>query len=360
MKRIFWFLVLIIVAHTSRGQTSQAERTGLWTSGASWVGGTIPGSWSGGTITVTSQTVVINGTIEAIDNVSVNLSNLSINTGDTLVILGDLNVNLSSFTNNGVLIVFGNLSNTLSNNSISGSGKLVVTGDYSNAFGANTLTGPSYVYGSTPGFFPAPSVGDESDLQSNDPGLYSYVNNIFSVLPVELISFDAKAVDDHVELSWVTASESNNDYFIVERSTDGENFSPLMDIPGVGTSTQEQRYWEVDSYPAIGLSYYRLTQVDYDGKFEVLQTVSVLFDEPIQPEIYPNPTSDYVSIEVNPEDYSVSLRDLKGWAVPGIFMENEYQGRLHLDLRSLEAGVYILQLFNIKSSKRLQYRLIKQ
>lgn len=360
MKYIIGLIVWTSVASICNGQTSLAEKTGFWISGSSWVGGTMPGSLASGTITVGSKTVVINGTIKSKDNLALNFSTLSINAGDTLVILGDLNVNLTTLSNNGVLIVFGNVTNALSNNSISGTGKLVVTGNYTNAFGSNTFSGPSYVYGSTPGFIVAPAVGDEGDLQTNDPGLYNYTNSIYGSLPVELISFSAKVVDYQVEVTWATASELNNHHFLLERSTDGVNFTALTTTPGAGTSSQGKEYKAHDDYPPIGLAYYRLTQVDYDGKYEVFKVISVFVDEPDEPEVYPNPTTDYILVDVNPENYSTSLSNLNGRVVTDNIGKSEFEGRLRLDLQALQPGVYVLQLLRISTAVRLQYRIIKQ
>ncbi|MCB0490552.1 MAG: T9SS type A sorting domain-containing protein [Cyclobacteriaceae bacterium] len=357
MKGLF-FVAAMAMFFSGWSQTSRNEKTGLWTTSASWVGGIVPGTLASGTITATSKVVVVDGTIQTPYNVTFNLSNVTVNDGDTLVVLGNVNVTGSSVTNNGVLIVFGNFSNALSNSYVSGSGKLVVTGDYTNAFGANTLTGPSYVYGSTPGFFPP--VGDESDLQTNDPALYNYTNNIYGVLPVELISFEAKVVNREVEISWATASEFNNQYFVVERSTNGVDFSELMKISGAGTSNEGRQYRVVDDYPTIGISYYRLTQVDYDRNLETFKVISVSFDEPAKLHAYPNPTADYVLVDVDPTNYDVSLRNSNGLMVSGNFSQQEFNGRLRLNLESLQSGVYVLQLVNHESLVRSQFRVIKQ
>lgn len=357
MRGIF-FVTAMAIFFSGWSQTSQGEKTGLWTVSASWLGGIVPGTLASGTITATSKVVVVDGTIHTPYNVTFNLSNVTVNVGDTLVVLGNVNVTGSSLTNNGVLIVFGNFSNTLSNSYVSGSGKLVVTGNYTNAFGANTLTGPSYVYGSTPGFFPP--VGDESDLQVNDPGLYDYTNNIYGVLPVELTSFEAKVVNREVEVSWATASEFNNQYFIVERSTDGVNFSKLVEVPGAGTSEKGHQYHIIDAHPAIGVSYYRLTQVDFDGNVETFKVISVSLNEPAELHIYPNPTADYILVDVDPADYEVSLRNSNGLIVSGNFSQQEFNGRLRVNLESLHAGVYVLQLVNQENRIRSQFRVIKR
>jgi hypothetical protein len=97
-------------------------------------------------------------------------------------------------------------------------------------------------------------------------------------LPIELVEFKAKRANNKVLLSWTTASESNNDYFTVERSPDGINFSMLLTLRGAGNSTGNLNYEAYDEYPLPGLSYYRLKQTDYDGKNTYSKIVPVNFE----------------------------------------------------------------------------------
>ena len=94
-------------------------------------------------------------------------------------------------------------------------------------------------------------------------------------LPVTLLFFDAKYISGNVELTWVTASEINNDYFLVERSIDGKAFSAVTKVKGAGNSTSTNEYHCADYYPASGITYYRLKQIDYDGNFSYSDIVAV-------------------------------------------------------------------------------------
>src|SRR6185436_3568977 len=85
--------------------------------------------------------------------------------------------------------------------------------------------------------------------------------------PIELIYFDAKLAEGHVELSWATATELNNDFFTVERSADGTHFEEVLRKPGAGNSTVTLYYSDFDEMPLHGYSYYRLKQTDYDGHY---------------------------------------------------------------------------------------------
>jgi hypothetical protein len=95
-------------------------------------------------------------------------------------------------------------------------------------------------------------------------------------LPIELLSFTAEYNDiDAVDLKWTTASEINNDYFTVERSSDAVDFADLIFKDGAGNSSQIITYNDIDRSPLNGKSYYRLKQTDFDGQFSYSNVVPV-------------------------------------------------------------------------------------
>ncbi len=122
------------------------------------------------------------------------------------------------------------------------------------------------------------------------------VGSVGSPLPIELMSFDATLVENTVVLNWATASETNNDYFIIERSGDGKSFTPINQIKGAGNSIQKLTYTVVDPSPIIGTSYYRIKQIDFDGQysFSTIKSINYLNNDlPVNHSlfvVYPNPT----------------------------------------------------------------------
>ncbi|MBL7898925.1 MAG: T9SS type A sorting domain-containing protein, partial [Crocinitomicaceae bacterium] len=90
---------------------------------------------------------------------------------------------------------------------------------------------------------------------------------------------------------WVTKSENNNDYFVVQRSSDGANFEDLKNIDAAGNSNEEISYSWLDENPLSGLSYYRLKQVDFDGAISFSEIETVDFTDENDFVIYPNPVS---------------------------------------------------------------------
>ncbi len=94
-------------------------------------------------------------------------------------------------------------------------------------------------------------------------------------LPIELISFEAVKGDEGVKLMWSTATEINNQYFTLERSEDAKNFSVIEKISGTGNSSFINSYSCLDKQPLNGVSYYRLSQTDYDGKKVTFPPVAI-------------------------------------------------------------------------------------
>ena len=109
-------------------------------------------------------------------------------------------------------------------------------------------------------------------------------------LPVELISFNACAVNKNlVTLDWSTASEIDNSHFLIERSSDGQKFETIEQVRSKGDAMAQQNYISSDRNPLMGVSYYRLKQVDYDGQFAYSKTAVVEIKDAAEVAVYPNP-----------------------------------------------------------------------
>ena len=100
-----------------------------------------------------------------------------------------------------------------------------------------------------------------------------------TLLPLTLTSFDAELIENKsVALSWETATEFNNDYFLIERSTDGIQYTSIGTVKGKQYSEEPTNYYMVDFLPYSGTNYYRLSQVDLNGNSKILKTTSVNVD----------------------------------------------------------------------------------
>lgn len=174
-------------------------------------------------------------------------------------------------------------------------------------------------------------------------------------LPIELISFNAKKINHHQVLTeWVTATETNNNYFTLEKSKEGINWEMFGTVKGAGNSSQKLNYFLVDEHPFSGISYYRLKQTDYDGKFVYSQLESVNFEasETSSFSIYPNPinsTSSDLSLTLSglqPNSSTlVVLRDVFGKEYYSKVVLTENNGSASIILESsmpLSPGVYLI------------------
>ncbi|MBK9077368.1 MAG: T9SS type A sorting domain-containing protein [Flavobacteriales bacterium] len=124
-----------------------------------------------------------------------------------------------------------------------------------------------------------------------------------TVLPMELISLSATSAADHIRLDWATASETNTDVFIVERSTDGSDFNEIGRVPAAGNSLTTLNYIHHDEAPLAGLNYYRLSEVDFDGALQRSSTVWAVFhagEDHGRP--FPNPVIDHAYIRLDLHD----------------------------------------------------------
>lgn len=118
-------------------------------------------------------------------------------------------------------------------------------------------------------------------------------------LPVELLSFDALAVGNEVVCEWMTASETNSDHFILERTTDEQEQVPIAIVTAAGTSNSVRRYHAVDAHPASGMNYYRLVQVDRNGDRHMSKVVPVRFVATDVFTLTPNPASGDVHVRLD-------------------------------------------------------------
>lgn len=198
--------------------------------------------------------------------------------------------------------------------------------------------------------------GGSSTLPSNNSARL-YLENIHwlngfggAVLPVTYMSFEAEAIGQSVALQWATSTESNNDYFALERSIDGEHFEEIGIVQGNGNSNEIINYSFLDKAPFNGTNYYRLKQVDFDGQYAYSTIVDAKITGNIFSvfELFPNPTEGSVHIHANLESgetASYTITDLNGkiWK-EGNFKEILNGHTLVLSTEDMPAGVYLVSL----------------
>jgi len=316
MKALLTILIaLIFLTLPTYAQYSYTSRgDGSWSTASSWTpsSGVAPTTPGVPLLNTTDNVTIASGHTMVISaDMAFAVSNPNITIDGDLFILGDVLFKLGTITVNsgGRLIVQGNL--TMSDAcTINNNGTSVVTGNFSMT--NSTVVNPGaefYIYGTQThggngtfaGFkfwevgnaFTASGVGDCDDNQA----LCDFAND--TQLPVKLTYFEGFVRQDYVVLKWQTASESNSDQFIVEKSYDGERFESIGSVAAAGQSTSSIEYSFSDFEP-LGTSYYRLKQTDFDGSFYYSDVVRLKLDGmgPVA-KIYPNPTHKGQSINID-------------------------------------------------------------
>jgi hypothetical protein len=166
-----------------------------------------------------------------------------------------------------------------------------------------------------------------------------------STLPIELLAFQVSLEDQAVACDWWTETELNNDFFTIERSLDGTHFEPIAYMKGAGTSSEPIHYKMYDYDPYLDIvSYYRLTQTDYNGQTRFHEIRSIKPKKINELTIYPNPSNGTIRIS---GDYK-TLLDSKLFDTSGreIALNHSSLESKEITVSSLPVGVYTFIYFD--------------
>ena len=171
-----------------------------------------------------------------------------------------------------------------------------------------------------------------------------------AILPIELITFTANPTENQqVSVNWTTASESNNDYFEVERSEDGNTFYPIGKVAGAGSIANNSHYQLIDKQPTYGINFYRLKQVDFDGTHsfsKIIQVEMGMGSGLKRTMVFPNPAGSELRIQTGysiEEDPLIQVYDLLGQLHHDILW-NKIEVNGILNVSSLPPGQYYLRI----------------
>ncbi|MEL6252611.1 MAG: T9SS type A sorting domain-containing protein [Bacteroidota bacterium] len=206
------------------------------------------------------------------------------------------------------------------------------------------------------------AIGNTANWSGSNSSRFtaSISNFTVTIFPVELSHFSVSLKEGKAVLDWTTAMELNNDYFQIERSGEDKLFLPIGQISGAGNSNNSLDYEFVDENPLKGSNYYRLRQVDFNGEFEIFQTIEVSFDSEGELSFRSqySPREDLLSIWIsNPgkEVYHTEVLSLSGQLVfskegsPALESES-----LQIPLSHAAAGMYLIRLRS--KNGNIQYR----
>ena len=172
-----------------------------------------------------------------------------------------------------------------------------------------------------------------------------------SSLPIELVSFSSQCTNNSVVLNWATATEINNNFFTIERSADGEEFTQIATLKGAGNSNSLLNYSTVDENPIYGTSYYRLKQTDYNGSSVIYSNIVVNYSgSPSICNVFPNPNAgneiNFSFIATNTGDnFHVYISDITGRIVfeKVLIADSKDINTYTINLESnLSKGIYFL------------------
>ena len=166
-------------------------------------------------------------------------------------------------------------------------------------------------------------------------------------LPVELVEFYSIQLDKSISLSWMTASEINNEGFEVQISQNGIDWKKLEFVKGNGNSLDENQYeFKIESRDLVlGVNYFRLKQIDFDGNFEYSNIIGEIWsDNNRELVLAPNPAVDKLAVFIpeifNNENILYQIVNLVGKEIENGTITNGHSQTL--DISDLESGTYIL------------------
>ena len=197
---------------------------------------------------------------------------------------------------------------------------------------------------------------------------YTLGSEEVAALPIELLSFNAKVLENEtVRINWATASEENNAFFTVERSSNGQIFEPITIMEGAGISEQVQYYQYIDNQPLEGYSFYRLKQTDISGESSYSEVQSVFLHKSNQAEflLYPNPVMKgeeaHLRYKVDREKaVKIQVYDLNGKTLYYKEEQLNLNGEIiNIPTSGLSRGIHIVKITDA-DNRTVSFKLIIQ
>ncbi|HRN42562.1 MAG TPA: T9SS type A sorting domain-containing protein, partial [Vicingus sp.] len=207
---------------------------------------------------------------------------------------------------------------------------------------------PVYVWGyfrnnSTQDFDPNNAGGDFTATGTADNAFLAKYSTLI-LLPIKLSSFEVKPIKSgKAELTWVTSTEINNDYFTIQRSSDLKLWEDILVKKGAGNSNQNQHYVDYDFYPLKGVSYYRLKQTDFNGEFSYSEPKLFKLKGLSDVQIYPNPASNELNIYFDEQaggNVKISITNALGQIVFNESFSGNELNTLKISLNEIPSGFY--------------------
>jgi len=173
-----------------------------------------------------------------------------------------------------------------------------------------------------------------------------YTRSDLGALPVNFSSFTAQKQDKIVKLNWSTEQEVNSSRFIIERSADGRTWQSIAGIAAAGNSSNHLEYMAYDNVPLNGTSYYRIKQVDKDGRTQVSVVRTVRFDFGYSITVAPNPAKDVVVVTMDRINNAASTIQFFNAAGNIVYTEQTNLSKLNINTTAFARGLYFIKIIN--------------
>lgn len=207
-------------------------------------------------------------------------------------------------------------------------------------------------YQGNPGITPTVTMGLNSN--ANIVSQTIAINDGLSLLPAAYKEISATAYNNYVEVNWITLSENNNNHFEVQKSTNGKDWRTIEIVEGALNSYEAIQYKSVDYNIESQMNYYRLKQVDLNGEERISEIVYAMVgsaNKDFKVYAYPNPSTDFISINGVEENSEVRILNLQGETV---LQTNQSK---NIPTTSLSAGIYLVQIHS--KGKMYQEKIVK-
>lgn len=179
---------------------------------------------------------------------------------------------------------------------------------------------------------------------------FGFGGSVANPLPVKLTAFNVSCDENQIDIQWTTASEQNSSHFVVEKSRDLINWTSVSQVQAAGSSNHEIDYSSVDLNGSNGVFYYRLKQVDYNGKSEIYGPISVNCDNSQnEMNVYPNPSNGDFTVEINWNKPNTSTQiqiiDLTGKIIQEMDLNlNVGTTQVAFNQENLQMGTYLIRI----------------
>ena len=270
MKKLILFMFIIPLMVTSQ---YTSDVTGDWSTGTNWVGDVTPpltgGSKLSDDVTIASPNVITlsgslevqSGAILTIDGELIITGNITFKNGCTILV-----------NPGGVLHIQSSGANANNSTDVTVNGQMIIDDDFEAGTGS-TIEGVGEV------IISGTSSGDGT-IFGDATGCSGCSFSGGGSLPITLVYFDAEEYNNTICLTWVVASQVNNNYFTIYKSYDGYEWEDVVDVEGHGTTNIMTKYEWYDNHIEYGTVYYKLRQTDFNGEFEEFLPIAVTIVDP--------------------------------------------------------------------------------